>query len=254
MINMDMVGRLKDKKLTVGGIGTASEWNKMVVDKQPYDLGKAVVGEVKSKEALKDTSFSPVSVSSKGTPVAAKGPDRKVFNLQLSQDGFGPSDHSSFYGKKIPVLFFFTGTHVDYHKPSDDPEKINYKGLANIAAYVERIVKAVDYNPKRPTYTVAKSSGMQGGRRGFSVSLGTVPSYADGNNDGLVLDGVRDNSPASKAGLKSGDKITKLAGKEIRNISDYVFVLGEMKPDKEYEVVVMRGTEKLTFKIVPKKR
>ena len=95
---------------------------------------------------------------------------------------------------------------------------------------------------------------MQGGRRGFSVSLGTIPSYADGNNDGLVLDGVRDNSPASKAGIKTGDKIIKLAGKEIRNISDYVFILGEMKADEEYDVLVVRGKDTLNLKITPKKR
>ncbi|NNE98530.1 MAG: PDZ domain-containing protein [Pyrinomonadaceae bacterium] len=95
---------------------------------------------------------------------------------------------------------------------------------------------------------------MQGARRGFSVSLGTIPSYADGNNNGLVLDGVRNNSPASKAGIKPGDRIVRLAGKEIRNISDYVFILGEMKADQEYEVIVMRGKQRLSLKIIPKKR
>jgi S1-C subfamily serine protease len=95
---------------------------------------------------------------------------------------------------------------------------------------------------------------MGEGRRGFNVSLGTVPGYADGDNTGLMLDGVRDNSPAAKAGVKAGDKIVKLAGRDIKNISDYVFVLGEMKPDTEYEIVVMRGEEKLTLKITPVKR
>ena len=253
MVNMDMVGRLTNKKLTVGGIGTASEWNKIVNENQPYPFGETLIG-IKADKAVKEGTHTPVSVSINGDIAAAKSVDNKVFKLQLNQDGFGPSDHSSFYGKKIPVLFFFTGAHVDYHKPSDTAEKINYKGLENITKFVSKIVKSVDRNPKRPTYTVAKSSGMSGGRRGFSVSLGTVPSYANGNNDGLVLDGVRDNSPASKAGVKAGDKIIKLADKEIRNISDYVFVLGEMRPDKEYEIVVMRGKQKLALKITPKKR
>ena len=177
----------------------------------------------------------------------------KPFNLQLNEDGFGPSDHSSFYGKKIPVLFFFTGTHLDYHKPTDTAEKINYAGLSQITTYVSEIVKAVDLNPKKPTYTVAKSSGMSGGRTGFNVSLGTIPSYAE-SNDGLILDGVRDNSPAAKAGIKAGDKIIKLAGKEIRNVSDYTVVLGEMKAETEYEIVVMRGNEKLSLKIIPAAR
>ncbi len=253
MINMDMVGRLTNKKLTVGGIGTASEFEKLVTENQPYKLGNGILGE-RAETAVKDEGFAPISVSTNRKIIAAKGADKNLFALQLNQDGFGPSDHSSFYGKQIPVLFFFTGTHVDYHKPSDTAEKINYTGLENITVFVSNIVKTVDQSPQRPTYKVAKSSGMSGGRRGFSVSLGTVPSYADGNNDGLVLDGVRDDSPASKAGVKAGDRIIKLAGKDIRNISDYVFVLGEMKPDTEYEIVVMRGKEKLPLKITPKKR
>lgn len=212
MINLDMVGRTKDKKLTIGGIGTATEWKDLVNRTNPAG-----------------------------------------FNLQLNEDGFGPSDHSSFYGKKIPVLFFFTGTHEDYHKPSDTAEKINYDDLTNIVNYTRAIVSAVDQNQVKPTYTVARSSGTPGGRMGFNVSLGTVPSYAD-STDGMVIDGVRDNSPAAKAGLKAGDKIVKLAGKDVRNAMDYTYILGEMKAGEEYEVVVVRGTERITMKIVPAKR
>ncbi|HRH41055.1 MAG TPA: M28 family peptidase [Pyrinomonadaceae bacterium] len=224
MFNMDMIGRLKDDKLTVGGIGTANEWNELV----------------KRKNEIYFDNNNGYGVG-------------KKFDLQLNEDGFGPSDHSSFYGKQIPVLFFFTGTHLDYHKPSDTAEKINYAGLTKISSYVSDIVKTIDQNPTKPTYTLAKSSGTGEGRRGFSVSLGTIPSYSDGN-DGLVLDGVRDNSPASKTGLKAGDKIIKLAGKDIRNVQDYTAVLGEMKPDVEYEVIVMRGSEKLALKITPATR
>ena len=149
-----------------------------------------------------------------------------IFNLQLNEDGFGPSDHSSFYGKQIPVLFFFTGTHADYHKPSDTADKINYEGLEKVMNFVGEIVKSIDKNPIKPTYTVAKSSGMGNGRTNFNVTIGVVPSYSE-STDGLLLDGVRDGSPAAIAGIKAGDKIVKLAGKEIRNISDYVVVLGE---------------------------
>ena len=123
-----------------------------------------------------------------------------------------------------------------------------------ITEFVSDIVKLIDQNSKKPTYAVAQSSGMGEGRRGFNVSLGTVPAYADGDNTGLMLDGVRDNSPAVKAGVKAGDKIIKLAGRDIKNISDYVFVLGEMKPDEEYEIIVVRGSEKLALKIIPVKR
>ncbi len=230
MVNMDMIGRLRDQKLTVGGIGTATEL-------------RAIVNSLNSKTIL---------IEEEGDAKSYK--TEKRFELQLNEDGYGPSDHSSFYGKKIPVLFFFTGIHDDYHKPTDTADKINYKGLEEIAYYVFNIVKRLDLSSNKLTYKVAKSSGMGEGRRGFRVSLGTIPSYADGNNDGLLLEGVRDDSPAAKAGIKPGDKIIKLAGKEVRNISDYVFALGEMKPDVEYEIVVTRGSEKLSLKITPKKR
>ncbi len=226
MINLDMVGRLNENKLTVGGIGTAVEWKALVEGANPREI-------------------TPMTIS--GNVGATFTPQ---FKLQLNEDGFGPSDHSSFYSKKIPVLFFFTGTHLDYHKPSDTPEKINYKGLDDIIYYVSFIVDRLTRATKTPTYKVAQASGTPGGRMNFSVSLGTIPSYAD-STDGLVLDGVRDNSPASKTGLKAGDKITKLNGKEVRNAMDYTYVLGTMKAGEEYEVEIIRGTEKLTLKIVP---
>ncbi len=223
MINLDMVGRLNEGKLTIGGVGTASEWKELINSKNP--------------------ATTTPHASGNGTAATA-------FALQLNEDGFGPSDHSSFYGKQIPVLFFFTGTHNDYHKPSDTAEKINYDGLLNITNLVSSIARSIDQNPKRPVYTVAKSAGVMGGRTGFSVSLGTVPSYAD-STDGMVLDGVRDNSPAAKAGLKPGDKIVKLAGKDVRNAMDYTYVLGDMKAGEEYDVEILRGTERMTLKIVP---
>ncbi|MGC2236569.1 MAG: M20/M25/M40 family metallo-hydrolase [Pyrinomonadaceae bacterium] len=239
MINLDMVGRLKDEKLTVSGIGTASEWKTLIEQKNNPSLSNAPVHQYNDKGEY--------------VVVGRVNPTADAFSLQLNEDGFGPSDHSSFYGKQIPVLFFFTGTHADYHKPSDTADKINYEGLLKVTNYVGEIVKSIDQNPVKPTYTVAKSSGM-GGRTTFNVSLGTVPSYSEGRNDGLLLDDVRDASPAAKSGLKAGDKIIKLAGHDVRNISDYVFVLSEMKPDVEYEVVVVRGAETLTLKIVPAAR
>ncbi len=234
MINMDMVGRLNENKLTVGGIGTASEWK----------------GLVETKNLSENVGLLAVKLDSPGSEPTDKSGSLTGFNLQLNEDGFGPSDHSSFYGKKIPVLFLFTGTHLDYHKPSDTAEKINYEGLTKITNYVAAIVRSVDQNPVRPTYTTAKASGTPGGRMAFTVSLGTIPSYAD-STDGLVLDGVRDGSPAFKAGLKAGDKITKLNGKEVRNAMDYTYVLGTMKAGEEYEVEITRGTEKLMLKIIP---
>ena len=239
MINLDMVGHLKDDKLTIGGIGTASEWKNLV--------------ETKNKETIYVGNSGKTNAN--GVTEIVKTPYGYVNKLvlQLNEDGFGPSDHSSFYGKQIPVLFFFTGTHADYHKPTDTAEKINYQGLLKITNYVSEIVKAVDSNAARPTYSVAKSSGTPGGRMSFNVSLGTIPNYAD-NNDGLLLDGVHDDSPAAKAGLKAGDKVVKLAGRDVRNATDYTFVLGEMKAGVEYEIEIVRGAEKLTLKIVPAAR
>jgi aminopeptidase YwaD len=235
MINLDMVGRLQDDKLTIGGIGTASEFKALVQVQNPMIMAGPVYAE-----------------SSPGVDTPVPGKPQPLFNLQLNEDGFGPSDHSSFYGKKIPVLFLFTGTHNDYHKPTDTAEKINFGGEHVIVDYVLSMAKAIDQNPQRPTYTVAKTT-MQGGRTGFNISLGTIPNYAD-STDGLLLDGVRDASPAAKAGVKAGDKVVKLAGHDIRNVMDYTFVLGEMKAGEEYEMVVLRGGERLTLKIVPVRR
>ena len=235
MINLDMVGRLNDDKLTVGGMGTASEWRDLI--------------PAKNVDVIYTSMWAP---GRNGGANDQQHTGAAKFQLQLNDDGYGPSDHSSFYAKKIPVLFFFTGTHNDYHKPSDTADKINYEGEGEVVSYVMAIEKAIDQNPFRPTYTVAKVT-MAGGRTGFNVSLGTIPNYAD-STDGLLLDGVRDDSPASKAGVKAGDRVIKLAGHDIRNVMDYTFVLGEMKAGVEYEIVVRRGTETLTLKIVPVKR
>jgi len=210
MINMDMIGRMKDRKLIVGGVGTAKEWRQLITTGA-----------------------------------------NNAFELTMNEDGYGPSDHSSFYSKQIPVLFFWTGTHNDYHKPSDTFEKINYNDEARILSLVARIVRDVDAADPRLTFTTAKSDPPRGG--GFRVYLGTIPNYAD-TNDGLLLDGVRDDSPAAKAGLKAGDKIVKIGNREVKNVYDYTAALGEMKAGQEYEIEVKRGEEKLTLKITPAAR
>ncbi len=235
MINFDMVGRLNANKLTIGGIGTASEWKTIVELENAAETAPPSV---------------PKAEGYLGPPL--KEPANQ-FVLALNEDGFGPSDHSAFYTKKIPVLFFFTGTHLDYHKPTDTADKINYEGEAQIIDYATDVIKTVDQNPLRPTYTVAKSSGMGGGRTGFSISLGTIPSYTDAS-DGMIIDGVRDDSPASRAGLKAGDKIVMLAGKTVNNVGDYTNILGEIKAGEEYEIIALRGAGRLTLKIIPVKR
>jgi aminopeptidase YwaD len=234
MINMDMIGRMKDNKLIIGGVGTAKEWRSRI------------------KEAMAYMSALPSFISSNRRNIALGDDNQPPFALTLNEDGYGPSDHSSFYSKQIPVLFFFTGTHDDYHKPSDTADKINYTDEARLLLFIAELVRSIDMNAQRPTYTIAKSES-QGGAMSFRVYLGTIPNYADSNN-GLTLDGVREDSPASKAGLKAGDRVVKMAGREVRNVYDYTYALGEMKAGQEYEVEIVRGTETLKLKITPAAR
>ena len=250
MVNMDMIGRLKEKSLIVGGVGTAQEWRTLIgaandVQGMTVSLNSAGADRTNLPNSI------PVVTGSNGKPVVTLDPGKK-FVLTLNEDGFGPSDHSSFYAKQVPVLFFWTGNHEDYHKPSDTADKINYEGEARIVSFVARIVLDIDKGDKRPTYAVAKSES-QGRAGGFRVYLGTIPNYAE-TNDGLKLEGVRDDSPAAKAGLKAGDRIVKMAGHEVKNVYDYTYALGEMKAGQEYEVEIVRGSERLTLRITPAAR
>lgn len=250
MINMDMIGRMKNKTLTVGGIGTAEEWRSLVENANLLQ-GMTVTSAAGSQHGSSTAAGVPIVVAANGQAVVTSDP-AKQFTLTLNSDGYGPSDHSSFYRKQIPVLFFWTGTHEDYHKPSDTADKINYEEEARILGVVARIVRDVGSSDKRPTYMLAKTEST-GRATGFRVYLGTIPNYGD-SNEGLLLDGVRDDSPAAKAGLKAGDRIVKLAGRDVRNVYDYTHALGEMKAGQEYEVEVVRGTERLTLKLTPAAR
>ncbi|HEY5839038.1 MAG TPA: M20/M25/M40 family metallo-hydrolase [Pyrinomonadaceae bacterium] len=250
MINLDMVGRLNDKKLTIGGVGTAQEWRSML-EAENLLHSTTVSLNAPAIEPGPSAANLPIVVGANGRPVVTQ--DRsKQFAITLNEDGFGPSDHSSFYAKQIPVLFFWTGTHADYHKPSDTAEKINYEGLTRITSFVANIVRDIDKSDKRPTYKVAQVQSTARST-GFRVYLGTIPNYAD-SSDGMLLDGVRDGSPAAKAGLKAGDKIVKMAGKDVKNVYDYTYALGEMKGGEEYEVEIVRVGQRMTLKLTPEKR
>ena len=251
MINMDMIGRMKNKSLTVGGMGTAAEWGALVENANKMQGMTVTASQGNAPAGAKVAGGMPIVVAANGQPIVHNDP-AKQFTLTLNADGYGPSDHSSFYAKQIPVLFFWTGTHQDYHKPSDTADKINYDDESRILGVVARIVQGIDASDKRPTYHLAKTAAT-GRSTGFRISLGTIPNYSD-SGDGLLLDGVREDSPAAKAGLKAGDRIVKLAGRDVRNVYDYTYVLGEMKAGQEYEVEVMRGTERLTLKLTPAAR
>jgi Zn-dependent M28 family amino/carboxypeptidase len=304
MINMDMIGRLREGALNVGGIGTAAEWRGWVEEANKgyqVSLGTSVKGTGTQPDAApgaqpegdtqaggdgknKGKDNGQESVKGEGTPkqqgsgrvigvgagretqvrpvpLIITGSDGRVavtatpaerFALRLSEDGFGPSDHSSFYARRIPVLFFFTGSHEDYHKPSDTAERINYDGEARVVQFVRDIVGELQSSDKRPTFATAKTEANSR-PASFRVYLGTVPNYGE-STDGLKLDGVREGSPAERAGLKAGDKVVKLAGRDVRNVYDYTQALSEMKAGQEYEVEVLRDGQRLTLKLTPAAR
>jgi len=246
MINMDMIGRMKDRKLVIGGVGTAKEWREII--RQANAVQEMKVSANSDGPAPRGV---PIVVSAAGRTIITVDPTG-TFELTLNEDGYGPSDHNSFYKKQVPVLFFWTGTHNDYHKPSDTFDKINYNDEVRILSLVARIVRDVDGAEQRLTYTTARSDSTPR-TGGFRVYLGTIPNYAD-STDGLLLDGIRDNSPAAKAGLKAGDRVVKIGNRDVKNVYDYTFALGEMKAGEEYTVEVKRGGQKLTLKIVPEAR
>ena len=207
MINMDMIGRLNDKKdLIVYGTGTSSKWKSLLDDKNEYD-----------------------------------------FNLTFNDEGFGPSDHSSFYGKKIPVLFFFTGTHTDYHKPSDDTDKINARGQEKVVKYVYDVALSIVNADSKPDYISVEKKDT-GRMMGSRVYVGTVPDFA-GEVDGYKLGGVTDGSPAAKAGLLAGDIIVQFGEKKISNIYDFTYALGNYVPGDKVNVIIKRGEKEMTVEI-----
>jgi hypothetical protein len=200
MINMDMVGRLRDDRLMVMGAGTAAEFKDLL--------------------AAANASFG--------------------FDLKLSDDGFGPSDHSSFYKRRVPVLAMFTGVHEDYHKPTDTWDKINVEGIERIAGYVAAIVDSLD---RRQPVTYAEAAaapmGAIGGGAGYGAYLGTIPDYVQ-TEGGVLLSGVRKDGPADAAGLRAGDTIVKFDGVRIDNIYDYTYALRSRKPGQNVRITVLR--------------
>ncbi len=205
MLNLDMIGRVKDSALVVQGVGTAPHFTELVQ---------------RSNTDLK---------------------------LSLKKDGLGPSDHSSFYQKNIPVLFFFTGLHDDYHRVSDDADKINASGTVQVLNLVAKITTAVANSDSLPVFTKVESSERQAAR-GFNVYVGTIPDYA-ADVEGMKLSGVRAGGPADRAGLQAGDIIIRFGKINVKNIYDYTNALADFSPGEEVEVVVLRGTEKKTMKL-----
>ena len=199
MINMDMIGRLDSTTHTV---------------------------------IVNGTGTSPV-----WEPLLKKLETGKL-TIRTDSSGTGPSDHTSFYLKDLPVLHFFTGSHNDYHKPSDDWEKINAPGEAQVLGLIARVIEQVDTEPRLPFLKTRSKS--QAGRASFKVTLGIMPNYA-GDVDGLKVDGVSDGRPASKAGILTGDIIVKIGDYEIHDIQNYMDALGKFEKGQNVPVQVKRG-------------
>ena len=208
MINMDMVGRLNDSTRTI-------------------TVGGFGTSPTWSKIIIND-------------PKAA-------FSIKIDSSGTGPSDHTSFYRKDIPVLFFFTGLHSDYHKPTDDAGKINYTGEFRIVKYIYGVVEKTSAENKL-VFTKTREQ-QTGTSTRFSVSMGIMPDYTYSGN-GVRVDGVSDGRPAQKAGLKTGDIVTQLGDYKVNSVETYMQALSKFKKGDAARVIVKRGTEELKFDIV----
>ena len=214
MLNMDMIGRIKNGKVFVNGTGTGSTLDKLVESIQ-----------------------------------APTG-----FKLDLSEaTGYGGSDHMSFTVKQVPVLFFFSGLHGDYHKPSDTWDKIDAPDAAKLLGYVAQIATRLVNDPERPKFqrvvekTAPISSGSSSG--GYGPNFGSIPDF-DEPPHGVRFADVRDGTPAAKAGLKAGDILIEFDGKDIGNLYDFTYALQAHKPGDEVLVKVLRGSQRIEAKVL----
>lgn len=175
--------------------------------------------------------------------------EQTQFDLKLKSDGYGPSDQTSFYKKDIPVLQFFTGLHDDYNKPTDDADSINYEGEKATLDLVAALINEIDGQTEKLAFSKAGEAEQSGGRGGFRVTLGSIPDYAE-EVEGVMLAGVRENSPAEKAGMKGGDIIIKFGDRDIKNIYDYTDCFRTAKPGDEVVIVVLRDGKELPLDVL----
>jgi DNA-binding transcriptional MerR regulator len=169
------------------------------------------------------------------------------FKLTLSDGGSGGSDHQAFTNKNIPVLFFFTGTHTDYHKPSDDAEKINLDGQSDVINYVYSIADAIQQSENRPDFVKVEEPAQRNVPRS-RVTVGTVPEFGY-NGNGYKVSGVTEGGPAAKGGMIAGDIIIKFGSKTVNNIYDFMYAMGEYSPGDKVDVVVQRDGKEVTLNL-----
>jgi Peptidase family M28/PDZ domain/PA domain len=204
MLNMDMIGRLKNDQVFMGGVGTSPNFRGWLEQ---------------AAAALK-------------------------LRLDYSDSGIGGSDHMSFNKKHIPILFFFTGLHADYHRPSDTSDKINAPGAIRVLSLTYEMAKYIANEPSRPQYVEVHEPQLSGSNAGgggdaYGPYFGSVPDFRDDLNGVLFAD-VRPDSPAGKAGLRGGDLMIEFDGKEIKNLYDFTYALQAKKPGDVVVVVVQR--------------
>jgi membrane-associated protease RseP (regulator of RpoE activity) len=170
------------------------------------------------------------------------------FAISKKPGGFGPSDHSSFYAKKIPVLHYFTGNHKDYHRPSDDFEKLNVEGMRRVAQLVAQTAIELARAESRPTYVETKTPLAAGGG-GDRPYFGSVPDFSQ-DQPGYALMGVTKDGPAERAGLKAGDIIVQLGQSKIGSLEDFDSALRKHKAGEKVPVVARRGNDQVQLEVV----
>jgi C-terminal processing protease CtpA/Prc len=209
-----MVGRMQDNKLNVQASGSSPVWDKLIEQANV----------------------------------------RAGFDLRLQPDPYQPTDVATFNSASIPSLNFFTGSHVDYHKPSDTADKIQYEDLDRIVEFAAAILRRLDSLTEAPAFTKVEPQ-TQGGasRAGVRIFTGTIPDYAS-DAKGLLLGGVVGGGPAEQAGLQKGDVIVEIAGQTIANIYDYTYALDVLKIGQPAQVVYMRNGERKETTLTPSAR
>lgn len=223
MINFDMVGRLRDDKLIVYGAATATELPSLLDSANAAATAGAVSSHLPWRAPLRITALG---------------------------DGYGPSDHSSFYARNVPVLHFFTDLHDDYHNAGDVVNKINAPGEAHVVDIAARVIRAIADRPSRLTFVrSAAPPSVAGSSRGSDVYLGSIPDMSNSGVKGLRLTGVRAGSPAEVAGLAAGDIIVEFGGRAVKDLYDFSDALYAHHPGDSVAVVVLRNGDRKQFTV-----
>ncbi len=214
-LNFDMVGRLRENRLVLQGVGSSPVWKKLIERKNVMS----------------------------------------GFSIGMQEDPFLPTDVTSFHSEGVPVMSFFTGSHEDYNRPTDDASTLNYEGLERIAKFACQMVTDLVSADERPEYTVLERINEGGGaRENLRAYLGTIPDYVQEGIEGVRLTGVSAGGPADRGGLQGGDIIVEFAGQKITNIYDYTYALDAVKIGEPVSVKVLREGAEVELAITPEAR